>query len=93
MQRSPYPQDLNKVLDGAFAIRARDIEMGYRVKSARTKRRDQDTRLLGARRRGTARTPLHKLERRNETPLALIASRSRLFAPLPMPHSRLTWRS
>jgi len=49
MRRSPYPQDLNKVLGGAFAIRARDIEMGYRVKSARTKRRDQDTRLLGAR--------------------------------------------
>jgi hypothetical protein len=54
------------------------------------------------------------LERRNETPLALIemfdalffldrvviardprtiASRSRLFPPLPIPHSRLTWRS
>jgi hypothetical protein len=67
-----------------------------------------------SRRRGTARTPLHKLERRNETPLALIemfdalffldpvviardprttASRSRPFPPLPMPHSRLTWRS
>ena len=35
---------------------------------------------------------LHALKRRNETPLALIASRSRLFAPLPIPHSRLTWR-
>jgi hypothetical protein len=80
------PQDLNKTIGSELAIGARNIEMGYRVKSAWTKRRDQDTRLLAARvASGIARTSLHKLERRSETPLALIE----MFDA----HSRLSWRS